>query len=89
MTLREWCARLPEFHRVNHELDELEAKLAAAERDAGRYRWLRESGLAISWNAQVEYSPGYEHGVAVLMDAAIDFAMQPTTDASAQGEGNG
>ena len=27
LTLKEWCARLPESHRVNRELAELEAKL--------------------------------------------------------------
>lgn len=41
MTLDEWCAKLPDFHRVNKELRELKAG-AAAERE--RLAKLAEEG---------------------------------------------
>lgn len=56
------------------EADKLKAKLAEAERDAGRYRWLKERpGLAISWHTGKV--AGYCIPEATSMDAAIDAAM--------------
>lgn len=50
---------------------------------AARYKFLRESGLEISWNAQVSFSPGYA-GDADRMDAAIDAAIRSLPQAGAE-----
>ena len=73
MTLQEWVEQLPEIHAARKEYDALAARLAEAERDAARYRWLRDSPselMAIcEWRLD-EWCP-----VPSYCDAAIDAAM--------------
>lgn len=45
---------------------------SAQERDARRYRTLRDSALEVSWNQQVSFSPGYNESDAEAMDRTID-----------------
>ena len=67
MTLDEWVAQLPTSHRVRHELESLRSRLAEAERDAVRYRWLRDRAWPFEFNGDTPADA----------DAAIDAAMRP------------
>lgn len=53
--------------RLVRERDALEARLAEAERDAVRYRWLRDRAWPFEFNGNTP----------VDADAAIDAAMRP------------
>ena len=61
---------------------ELEGKVVAAEKDAARYRWLRDvrSPVAVMINYIDEGLSGD------LMDTAVDAAMAGDKGAAAQGE---
>jgi hypothetical protein len=42
MTLEEWVNRLPEIHAARREYGSLRSRLAAADANDRRYRWLRQ-----------------------------------------------
>lgn len=72
-----------------------EARVAELERDAGRYRWLRENASEIGcygkdsyYNFEdFRYMPTERDDLDAAIDAAIDaLAGQPTTDTQRQGE---
>lgn len=67
------------------ECSDLLARLRKAEKDAARYRWLRESastedhgGLAYNFRLvdAIRYMPGATPNETMDIDAAIDEAMQ-------------
>lgn len=67
------------------EIDELLSMLRQAEKDASRYRWLRESastedhgGFAYNFRLvdAIRYMPGAAPNETMDIDAAIDEAMQ-------------
>ena len=63
--------------RAHTELTELRAKLAEAEADAARYRWLRSRIPGATYRIMgVIYSEGGS-GVDVAIDAAIDAERGP------------
>lgn len=59
------------------------SRLRAAERDAARYRWLREQNESLSADAFVVLSQdcpaddGLRHWVGACLDTAVDAAMAP------------
>jgi hypothetical protein len=58
-------------------------RLAEAERDAARYRWLREADI-VDWDA-IPFPVGYDHpddtldDLAKMLDASIDACMTSST----------
>lgn len=69
---------------------DLICRLRAAERDAARYRWLREQNESLSSDAFVVLSQdcpadeGLRHWVGACLDTAVDAAMtklEPNTPA--------
>lgn len=55
--------------------DELTARAEAAERDAARYRWLRDERMCINVNFAMTMGWRPEHLNATQVDAAIDAAL--------------
>jgi hypothetical protein len=56
---------------------DLERRLKEAERDAGRYRWLREHGTSVTLPRV--YDEKYEAVMWIALDKAIDSAMGKET----------
>lgn len=71
--LRIWCNMVRD---VVDERDALQAKLAEAQRDAGRYRWLRDQRSRIAAMYTGESLDGYVDACMAAKEAAIDAAMQ-------------
>jgi hypothetical protein len=65
------------------DVSKLDARLAEAERDAARYRWLREADI-VDWDA-IPFPVGYDHpddtldDLAKMLDASIDACMTSST----------
>ena len=66
----EWSRE--EWERIDAENARLRAQLAERDRDAERYRWLRDVGDS-TWTPLMKRGPSF----ATNMDAAIDAAMAP------------
>jgi hypothetical protein len=57
----------------SERIADLERRLKEAERDAGRYRWLREHGTSVTLPRV--YDEKYEAVMWIALDKAIDSAM--------------
>jgi hypothetical protein len=70
------------------DYDALAARLAEAERDAARYRWLRGANI-VDWDA-IPFPAEYDHpddaldDIAKMLDASIDACMAPETVSEVQ-----
>ena len=65
-----------EIERLRADKKEMKSRLESLEKDADRYRWLKNNGRYSGWRVEQEKNGWMTTHSASTLDAAIDTAMQ-------------